>query len=58
MRRMSLTPELVSLCHRQEVDPRPDGSWTQLTDEDFRTLALQLSDEADAGPLWCSPMAR
>jgi len=36
MRRMSLTPELVSLCHREEVDPGPDGSWTQLNDEDFR----------------------
>ena len=52
MRLMSLTPELVSLCHRQETDPGPDGSWTQLNDKDFRTLALRLSDEADAGPLW------
>jgi len=52
MRRMSLTPELVALCHREEVDPGPDGSWTQLSDDDFRTLATRLSGEADDGPLW------
>ncbi|TIQ78828.1 MAG: gamma-glutamylcyclotransferase, partial [Mesorhizobium sp.] len=52
MRRMSLTSELVALCHREEADPGPDGSWTQLNDEDFETLASRLSDEADAGPLW------
>ncbi|TPI48281.1 gamma-glutamylcyclotransferase [Mesorhizobium sp. B2-9-1] len=52
MRRMSLTPELVALCHRDEVDPGPDGSWTQLSDDDFRTLATRLSGEADDGPLW------
>jgi cation transport protein ChaC len=52
MRRMSLTSELVALCHREEADPGPDGSWTQLNDEDFETLASRLSSEADAGPLW------
>ncbi|SFO30597.1 cation transport protein ChaC [Mesorhizobium sp. NFR06] len=52
MRRMSLTPELVALCHREEVDPGPDGSWTQLSDDDFRDLATRLSGEADEGPLW------
>lgn len=52
MRLMSLTPELVALCHREETDPGPDGSWTQLTDEDFRALALRLSGEVDEGPLW------
>ncbi|WP_027167593.1 gamma-glutamylcyclotransferase [Mesorhizobium sp. WSM3224] len=52
MRRMSLTPELVVLCHREEVDPGPSGQWTQLTDEDYGTLASRLSGEADEGPLW------
>ncbi|TIV11002.1 MAG: gamma-glutamylcyclotransferase, partial [Mesorhizobium sp.] len=52
MLRMSLTSELVALCHREEADPGPDGSWTQLNDEDFQTLASRLSSEADAGPLW------
>ncbi|MEZ2330348.1 gamma-glutamylcyclotransferase [Mesorhizobium sp. RCC_202] len=52
MRRMSLTPELVALCHREEVDPGPNGAWTQLGDEDYQTLALRLADEADEGPLW------
>lgn len=51
-RQMSLTSELVALCHRQEADPGPDGSWTQLNDEDYRALALRLADEADEGPLW------
>ncbi|KUM26041.1 cation transporter [Mesorhizobium loti] len=52
MRRMSLTPELVALCQREEVDPGPSGAWTQLNDDDFRALALRLSGEADDGPLW------
>src|SRR4051794_26535414 len=52
MRLMSLTPELVALCHREEADPGPDPSWTEMNDGDFRTLALRLSDEADEGPLW------
>ncbi|RVC56008.1 gamma-glutamylcyclotransferase, partial [Mesorhizobium sp. M4B.F.Ca.ET.088.02.2.1] len=52
MRQMSLTPELVALCHREEADPGPDGSWTQLNDDDFRALAERLSGEADEGPLW------
>ncbi|BCG93710.1 gamma-glutamylcyclotransferase [Mesorhizobium sp. 131-2-1] len=52
MRLMSLTPELVALCHREETDPGPDGSWTQLNDDDFRALAQRLASEADEGPLW------
>ncbi|MDX8438661.1 gamma-glutamylcyclotransferase [Mesorhizobium australafricanum] len=52
MRRMSLTPELVALCHREEIDPGPSGEWTQLSDEDFSALASRLADEADEGPLW------
>ncbi|TIT37286.1 MAG: gamma-glutamylcyclotransferase [Mesorhizobium sp.] len=52
MRQMSLTAELVALCHREEADPGPSGSWTQLSDEDFRDLSARLSNEADAGPLW------
>ncbi|TGW06679.1 gamma-glutamylcyclotransferase, partial [Mesorhizobium sp. M2D.F.Ca.ET.145.01.1.1] len=27
MRQMSLTAELVALCHREEADPGPSGSW-------------------------------
>ena len=52
MRRMSLTPELVALCHREEADPGPSGDWTQLNDDDFRVLAKRLSSDADEGPLW------
>ncbi len=52
MSQMSLTPELVGLCHREEADPGPSGDWTQLSDDDFRAQALRLSGEADEGPLW------
>ncbi|RAZ90723.1 gamma-glutamylcyclotransferase [Mesorhizobium hawassense] len=52
MRRMSLTPELVALCHREEIDPGPSGEWTQLGDDDFSGLAARLAGEADEGPLW------
>ncbi|TGP54904.1 gamma-glutamylcyclotransferase [bacterium M00.F.Ca.ET.230.01.1.1] len=52
MRRMSLTPELVALCHREEIDPGPSGEWTQLNDDDFGALAARLAAEADEGPLW------
>lgn len=52
MRRMSLTTELVALCHREEADPGPSGEWTQLSDEDYGALALRLACEADDGPLW------
>ncbi|BCM20540.1 gamma-glutamylcyclotransferase [Mesorhizobium sp. J8] len=52
MRQMSLTPELVALCHRDEIDPGPSGEWTQLSDDDFSALATRLAGEADAGPLW------
>ncbi|MER9136282.1 gamma-glutamylcyclotransferase [Mesorhizobium sp. M0830] len=52
MRLMPLTPELVALCHREEPEPGPDPSWTELNDEDFRALALRPSDEADRGSLW------
>jgi cation transport protein ChaC len=49
---MSLTPELVALCHREEIDPGPSGDWTQLDDDDYQALASRLSGEADEGPLW------
>lgn len=52
MRQMSLTPELVALCHREEIDPGPSGEWTQLSDDDFSALAARLAGEADAGALW------
>lgn len=52
MRQMSLTPELVALCHREEIDPGPSGEWTQLSDDDFSALGRRLAGEADEGPLW------
>ncbi|RWE77394.1 gamma-glutamylcyclotransferase [Mesorhizobium sp.] len=52
MRQMSLTAELVALCHREEIDPGPSGEWTQLSDDDFGALGRCLAGEADEGPLW------
>ncbi|MEO5759576.1 MAG: gamma-glutamylcyclotransferase [Mesorhizobium sp.] len=52
MRQMSLTSELVALCHRDEPDPGPDPKWTELSDDDYRMIASRLAGEADEGPLW------
>lgn len=54
MRQMSLTPELVALCHRDQIDPGPSGEWTQLSDDDFSAIATRLAGEADAGRFGCS----
>lgn len=52
MCQMSLTSDLVALCHRDEPDPGPDPQWTELSDDDFGTIAARLAGEADQGPLW------
>jgi cation transport protein ChaC len=51
-RAMSLTQELVDLCHRLEVEaPRPALS-VPLTDDDFRVMAERIDSEAGDAPLW------
>ena len=49
---MSLTPDLVALCHRDIVDPGPDGRWTAITDEGYRDLAERLERVSLGQPLW------
>ena len=51
-RKMSLTPDLVALCHRDIPDPGPDGRFTPITDEQYRTLAQTLEQESHGEPLW------
>ncbi|WP_438749596.1 gamma-glutamylcyclotransferase [Pararhizobium sp. O133] len=51
-RTMSLTPDLVALCHREEADPGPDPTFSKLDDADYRRLAEKLESECDPGGLW------
>ncbi len=50
--KMSLTPELVALCARAEIDHGIGTRRTPLSDDDFAALAHRLHDESLAGPLW------
>ncbi|WP_064686590.1 gamma-glutamylcyclotransferase [Rhizobium bangladeshense] len=52
MREMSLTPELVALCEREEPEPEPDGRWTPLSDADYGELVSRFSEENGDGDLW------
>jgi len=49
---MSLTPDLVALCARPEVDPGPDPDWTPLGDEGYAALTDRLLEESGDVPLW------
>ena len=51
-RKMSLTPDMVALCHRDIADPGPDGRWTAISDEQYRDLAVALERESHGEPLW------
>jgi cation transport protein ChaC len=49
---MTLTPELVALCHRVEVATPHDPSLELLTDEDFGDMARRLADRHEGADLW------
>lgn len=49
---MSLTPELVQLCRREEPKPAPDARWTPLLDGDYRLLARRFADTCKEETLW------
>ncbi|WP_245506501.1 gamma-glutamylcyclotransferase [Rhizobium sp. PP-F2F-G48] len=51
-RQMSLTPELVALCYRDEPDPGLDARLTPMEDEDYRALARDLDAQSGGAPLW------
>src|SRR4029434_1520787 len=44
-REMSLTPELVALCYRQEEDRGLGGPWTRLTEAEHDAIARRLLDD-------------
>jgi cation transport protein ChaC len=49
---LSLTPDLVELCFRDETDPGLPPGWQPLSDEDFAALADRLTAEIGTEPLW------
>jgi cation transport protein ChaC len=49
---MELTPELVALCHRDEVETPRDSRFELLTDDDFREMAEGLDDSRQGEDLW------
>jgi cation transport protein ChaC len=49
---LSLTPDLVELCFRDEIDPGLPAGWQPLTDDDFTALADRLTAEIGDEPLW------
>jgi cation transport protein ChaC len=48
---MSLTPELVALCERNEPEFSSDRG-ARLSDQDYTDLALRLAGQSGDGPLW------
>jgi cation transport protein ChaC len=51
-RKMTLTPELVALCHREEVATPHDPGMELLTDEDFAALSHRLAASRGGEDLW------
>ncbi len=49
---MALTPELVALCERPEVDPGPEPGYTPLSPEDYEALTERLMDDLGDNDLW------
>lgn len=49
---MSLTAELVALCHREIADPGPSPDTKYLLDSDFQPAAVRLLDDKTPGPMW------
>ncbi|MBP1859676.1 gamma-glutamylcyclotransferase [Rhizobium herbae] len=51
-RSMSLTPDLVALCHKELADQGPDGRWTAISDAQYKQLAEALERQSHGEPLW------
>jgi cation transport protein ChaC len=51
-RQMSLTPELVALCYREEPELQRDTTWTPLTDEDYVAISRRLAETNREQDLW------
>jgi glutathione-specific gamma-glutamylcyclotransferase len=51
-RSLSLTPNMVALCHREVVDTGPSPDTKYLHDEDYRPAAERLVSLKRPGPFW------
>ena len=52
VRKLSLTPELVALCHRDVVDPGPEAKYDYFVDADYAKAVERLLKERPKGPFW------
>jgi len=51
-RQMSLTPELVALCFREEENNGLPEGWVALTEAEQDAIAYRLLEEAGSDPVW------
>jgi cation transport protein ChaC len=49
---LSLTPDLVELCFREESDPGLPANWQPLSEDDYAALGDRLTAEIGDAPLW------
>ena len=52
VRKLSLTEELVALCHRDIADPGPDTKRDYFVDADYEKAVERLLSERPEGPFW------
>ena len=51
-RKLSLTAELVALCHRDVADPGPEAKYDYFVAADYAKAVERLLKERPAGPFW------
>ena len=52
VRKLSLTPELVALCHRDVIDPGPEAGYDYFVGADYEKIVTRLLKERPDGPFW------
>src|SRR5215207_8233423 len=52
VRQMSLTSELVALCHRDVIDPGPEAKYDYFVAADYEKAVERLLKERPEGPFW------
>jgi glutathione-specific gamma-glutamylcyclotransferase len=52
LRQLSLTSELVALCHRDVIDPGPEAKYDYFVDADYEKAVERLLKERPKGPFW------
>jgi cation transport protein ChaC len=50
--KLSLTSELVALCHREVADPGPEAKYEYFADADYTKAVERLLKERPEGPFW------